>query len=105
MVKSTEEKPAVKVGQTVKVFYKIHEGSKTRVQPFEGLVIALKGSGVSRTFTVRHRGVDNVGVERIFPVESPNIEKIDVLSTAKVRRAKLYYVRQLSARSAKGIER
>lgn len=81
------------VGDTIKVSYKIAEGDKSRTQPFEGIVISKKGSGVSKTFTVRRIGADSIGVERIFPLHSPNIEKIDVLKAGKVRRAKLYYLR------------
>jgi len=80
-------------GDTVKVFYKIKEGEKERVQPFEGVVIALKGSGISRTFTVRRISVGGLGVERIFPVHSPNIQKVEIKKRGKVRRAKLYYLR------------
>ena len=80
-------------GDTVKVHYKIVEGDKSRVQPFEGIVISKKGTGASKTFTVRRIGADNIGVERIFPLYSPNIDKIEVISYGKVRRAKLYYLR------------
>lgn len=82
-----------KPGDTVSVHYKITEGAKTRVQPFSGIVIAKRGEGMSKTFTVRKIGVGGVGVERIFPLHSPNIEKVDVLTPGKARRAKLYYLR------------
>ena len=93
-----------KVGDTVKVLYKIREGEKTRIQPFEGVVIAIKGSGVSRTFTVRKIGDHKVGVERIFPVNSPNISKLSVLKEGKVRRAKLYYLRGKVGKEAERIK-
>ncbi|MCG2685751.1 50S ribosomal protein L19 [Candidatus Parcubacteria bacterium] len=82
-----------KPGDTVKVFYKIKEGEKERIQPFEGIVIAFKGSEISRTFTVRRVSAGGLGVERIFPVHSPNIQKVEVQKRGKVRRAKLYYLR------------
>lgn len=87
-------------GDTVRVHYKIVEGDKSRVQPFEGIVISKKGVGASKTFTVRRIGADNVGVERIFPLYSPNIEKIDVVTYGKVRRAKLYYLRSRVGKAA-----
>lgn len=87
-------------GDTIKVHYKIVEGDKSRVQPFEGIVISKKGVGASKTFTVRRIGADNVGVERIFPLFSPNIEKIEVISFGKVRRAKLYYLRNRIGKAA-----
>jgi large subunit ribosomal protein L19 len=80
-------------GDTVRIFYKIIEGGKSRVQPFEGIVISKKGTGVSKTFTVRRIGADNIGVERIFPLYSPMIEKVEVVKRSKVRRAKLYYIK------------
>jgi large subunit ribosomal protein L19 len=85
-------------GDIVKVWQKIKEGDKTRLQAFEGLVIARKhGNGPGATFTVR-KMVGDVGVERIFPLYSPNIEKIDTISRSKVRRAKLYYIREKAAK-------
>ncbi|MFH1895896.1 MAG: 50S ribosomal protein L19 [bacterium] len=81
-------------GDLIKVYYKIKEGEKERVQPFEGLVIAIKGQDLqSKSFTVRKIGASEVGVERIFPLQSPNIEKIEIVEKGKVRRAKLYYLR------------
>lgn len=88
-----KEKFEFKVGDIVKVHYKIKEGEKERVQPFEGTVIAKKGANVSRTFTVRKVGDAKIGIERIFPFHSPNLEKVEVLKSQKVRRAKLYYMR------------
>lgn len=80
-------------GDTVKVFYKIIEGGKTRIQPYEGICLARKGEGVSKTFTVRKIGVGGIGVERIFPYASPNIDKVTVTKKGNVRRSKLYYLR------------
>lgn len=81
------------VGDTIRVHYKITEGNESRIQPYEGIVISKKGEGMSKTFTVRRIGEQNVGVERIFPLFSPNISKIDIIRTGNVRRAKLYYLR------------
>lgn len=89
-----------KPGDTVRVHYKIIEGEKSRIQPFEGIVISKKGEGVSKTFTVRRIGADNIGVERIFPLYSPNIDKIDIVSQGVVRRAKLYYLRNRIGKAA-----
>ena len=87
-------------GDTVKVHYRIVEGDKSRVQPFAGIVTSKKGIGASKTFTVRRIGADNIGVERIFPLFSPNIEKIEVITHGKVRRAKLYYLRNRVGKAA-----
>ncbi len=92
------------VGDTVRVHYKIVEGTKERIQVFEGVVIAIDNKGISKTFTVRKLSFD-VGVERIFPVFSPRIAKIEVMRKSKVRRAKLYYLRELRGKSAKLKER
>jgi len=81
------------VGDKVKVLQKIQEGDKIRNQPFEGIVLGIKGCGENKTFIVRKIAVGGVGVERIWPLNSPWIEKIDVLREAKVRRAKLYHLR------------
>lgn len=81
------------VGDKVKVFQKIQEGDKIRNQPFEGIVLGIKGCGENKTFIVRKIATGGVGVERIWPLNSPWIEKIDVLRKAKVRRAKLYHLR------------
>ena len=86
------------IGDTVKVHFKIVEGSKERIQVFEGLVIARKNGGIRETFTVRKISF-NVGVERVFPVHSPRIEKIEVVRHGDVRRAKLYYIRDLSGKA------
>ena len=89
-----------RVGDTIKVHYRIKEGEKTRIQPYEGIVIGRKGEGSSKTFMVRKIGADGVGVERIFPLHSPNIEKLEVVKKGKVRRAKLYYLRDKKGRAA-----
>lgn len=94
------EPEAFNVGDTVKVHYKIVEGGKTRIQPYEGIVISKRGGGNSKTFIVRRIGANNIGVERIFPLLSPNIEKIEVLKQGKVRRAKLFYLRDKKGRAA-----
>lgn len=88
--------PPLRAGDVVRVHERIQEGERERVQIFEGLVIARKhGSGINATFTVRKIASRNVGVERIFPIHSPTIEKIEILRHEKVRRGKLYYVRNL----------
>ena len=88
------------IGDTVRVSVKIREGERERIQAFEGTVIARKGSGVSETFTVR-RVSYGVGVERVFPVNSPNVDKIDVIRHGRVRRSKLYYLRDRVGKAAK----
>lgn len=88
-----KDAPQFNVGDTVKVFSKIVEGGKERVQGYEGLVIKRQGGGNRETFTVR-RIVQGIGVERTFPVHSPRLEKVQVLRSGKVRRAKLYYLRE-----------
>lgn len=92
--------PELKAGQTVRVDVKIKEGDKSRIQAFEGMVIKVKGSGIGQTFTVRKLS-SGVGVERTFPVHSPLVDKIVVLRNGKVRRAKLYYLRGRSGKSAR----
>ncbi len=92
--------PVFKIGDTVKVHVKIREGERERIQVFEGTVIARKGSGVSSTFTVR-RVSYGVGVERVFPVHSPNVAKVEVVRSGKVRRSKLYYLRDRVGKAAK----
>lgn len=88
-----ETKYNFEVGDTIKIHYKIIEGDKSRIQPYQGIVISKRGEGMSKTFTVRHIGAENIGVERIFPLFSPNIDKIDVVRRGSVKRAKLYYLR------------
>lgn len=92
--------PAFRAGDVVRVHAKITEGEKQRIQIFEGLVIKRKGGAIQETFTVRKISY-GIGVERVFPVHSPMIDKIEVRSRGKVRRAKLYYLRELSGRSAR----
>ena len=91
--------PNFKVGDTVRVHYRIKEGDRERVQPFEGVVIRIRGSGADKTFTVRKESY-GVGIERIFPYYSPNIEKIEIVKIGKVRRAKLYFLRELKGKAA-----
>lgn len=92
--------PEFKAGDTVKVHVKVKEGNKERVQIFEGLVIAIKGSGTGKTFTVRKVSY-GVGMERTFPYACPSIEKVEVSKRGKVRRAKLYYIRERKGKAAK----
>ncbi len=92
--------PDFRVGDTVKVHVKIVEGDKERVQPFEGVVIRRRAGGIRSTFTVRKISY-GIGVERIFPLHSPRIEHIDVVTRGKVRRAKLFYLRGLKGKAAR----
>ena len=92
--------PGLKVGDTVKVHVKIVEGDKERIQPFEGVIIRKKGGGIRSTFTVRKISY-GIGVERVFPLHSPRIDRIDVISRAQVRRAKLFYLRNLKGKAAR----
>ena len=94
------EIPEVHVGDTVRVHVKIKEGSSERVQVFEGTVIAKKHGGIAETFTVRRTSY-GVGVERVFPVNSPFVEKVEVIRRGKVRRAKLFYLRSRTGKAAK----
>ena len=96
--------PELKIGDTVKVHAKIKEGNRERIQVFEGIVIKIKGGGIRETFTVR-RVAYGVGVERTFPVHSPRIDKIVVKRHGKVRRAKLYYLRERTGKGARIAER
>ncbi len=95
-----ETAPEVKIGDTVKVHVKITEGDKSRIQIFEGTVIAKKHGGISETFTVR-RVAHGVGIERVFPVHSPAVEKVELVRSGRVRRAKLYYLRDRVGKAAK----
>lgn len=99
-VKQENEIPVFSVGDTVKVQYKVYEGGKERAQSYQGIVIAKKSSGENRTFTVRKISF-GVGVEKIFPLNSPKIKKIEVLQKGKVRQAKLYYLRGRIGKKAK----
>ncbi|MBR6940428.1 MAG: 50S ribosomal protein L19 [Clostridia bacterium] len=94
------EVPEIEIGDTVKVHVKIREGEKERIQMFEGTVIARRGSGISETFTVR-RVSYGVGVERVFPIHSPNVAGVDVIRHGRVRRSKLYYLRDRVGKAAK----
>lgn len=95
-----KEVPEFNIGDTVKVFVKIKEGDKERLQAYEGVVIARKNGSVRETFTVRRISY-GVGVERTFPVHSPLVDHVEVVRRAKAKRAKLYYVRNLTGKAAK----
>ena len=95
-----KEVPEFAVGDTVKVFTRVVEGDKERLQPFQGIVIAKKGGGIRETFMVRKVSF-GVGVERIFPLHSPSLGRIEVLKKGSVRRAKLYYLRDKKGKAAK----
>lgn len=94
------EHPNFKAGDNISVHYKIKEGNKERIQIFKGDVIQLNGTGVNKTFTVRKIS-NGVGVERIFPYFSPNIDKVEVHKIGRVRRAKIYYIRDLKGKAAR----
>ena len=96
--------PEFRAGDNVRVYVRIKEGDKERIQVFEGLVIGRHGGGISATYTVRKIS-NGVGVERIFPLHSPMVEKIEVVRLGRVRRAKLNYIRNLSAKAARIKER
>ena len=96
--------PEVRPGDTVRVHAKVVEGSRERIQIFEGLVIKRRGAGISETYTVRKIS-NGVGVERTFPVHTPRVAKIEVVRKGRVRRAKLYYIRALSGKAARIKER
>ena len=106
LIKALNEKqlqndvPQVEVGDTVRVHVKVKEGARERVQVFEGTVIAKKHGGIEETFTVRRISY-GIGVEKVFPVHAPSIEKIETVRHGKVRRAKLYYLRDRVGKSAK----
>ncbi len=99
-----EDLPQLNIGDTLKVYFKVIEGTRERIQMFEGTLIKKNGGGISETFTVR-RVSYGVGVERTFPVNSPKIDKIEISRKGKVRRAKLYYLRDRVGKSAKVKER
>jgi large subunit ribosomal protein L19 len=96
----TLKRPALKAGDTVRVHVKVREGDKERIQIFEGMVIGMHRGGTRASFTVRKVSFGQ-GVERIFPLHSPIIDKIDVVRTARVRRAKLYFLRELKGKAAR----
>ena len=97
-----EVKEKISPGDLIRVDIKVKEGDKERIQSFEGTVIAVRGGGVSKTFTVRKIATGGIGVERIWPLNSPVIEKIKVLKKRPQKRAKLYYLRKLTGREATG---
>lgn len=99
-----KEVPQFNVGDTVRVFVKVVEGNRERLQAFEGIAISRKHGGVNETFTVR-RVSFGIGIERTFPIHSPRIDHIEVVKKGRVRRAKLYYLRNLSGKAAKIIEK
>ena len=92
--------PQFGIGDTIRVFVKVVEGSRERLQAFEGTVIAMRNGGVRETFTVR-RVSYGIGVERTFPIHSPRVDRVEVIRHGKVRRAKLYYLRSLQGKAAK----
>lgn len=94
------EIPELNIGDTVRVSVKIKEGERERIQVFEGTIIARRGGGISESFTVRRISY-GVGVERVFPIHSPNVEKVDIVRRGKVRRSKLYYLRDRVGKAAK----
>jgi large subunit ribosomal protein L19 len=98
------QNPDFKAGDTISVSYKIKEGTKERIQIFRGVVIQVKGSGTTKTFTIRKMS-GNIGVERIIPVSSPLIDKIEVNKRGRVRRARIYYLRALTGKKARIKER
>lgn len=95
-----EEMPVLNVGDTVKVHVKIQEGEKFRIQLFEGTIIAKKHGGIAETFTVR-RVAHGCGIERVFPVHSPNVARVEIVRSGRVRRSKLYYLRDRVGKAAK----
>jgi large subunit ribosomal protein L19 len=97
---TANELPSFRSGDTVTVHYKIKEGDKERVQQFQGVVIQRRGSGLTETFTVRKMS-NNVGVERIFPIASPFIEKVEMNKRGRVRRARIFYLRDLKGKAAR----
>jgi large subunit ribosomal protein L19 len=103
-IREQKQYPSFRAGDTVTVTYKIVEGNKERLQKFKGVVIQRKGAGTTQTFTVRKMS-DNVGVERIFPINSPFIQTIEVNKTGKVRRARIFYMRKLTGKKARIKER
>ena len=94
------EVPVIRIGDTVRIHNKIKEGNRERIQMFEGTVIAKHGGGISETFTVR-RVAYGCGVEKTFPIHSPNVVKVDIIRVGKIRRAKLYYLRDRVGKASK----
>jgi len=95
-----EPLPIFEPGDMIKVYHKIYEGDKERIQTFQGTVLQIRGVGESKSFTVRKMS-RGIGVERIFPLHSPNIDRIEVITRGRVRRAKLYYLRKLRGKAAR----
>jgi len=95
-----KEFPAFKSGDTITVFYEIREGEKVRTQFFKGVVIQIKGSGLTKTFTIRKMS-GTIGIERIFPVNLPSIQKIEINKKGKVRRSRIFYFRKLRGKKAR----
>ena len=104
VITEKKEYPAFKAGDTITVHYKIKEGNKERIQPFQGVVLQRRGSGATETFTMRKIS-GNIGVERIFPISSPFIEKIELNGRGVVRRARIFYLRELRGKKARIKER
>jgi len=96
-----DDLPHFRTGDTIRVHQRIREGEKERVQVFEGIVIARKGSGAGETVTVRKISIGGIGVEKIFPIHSPRIEKFEVVNIGRVSRSKLYYLRERQGKSAR----
>ena len=96
----TKDLPSFSSGDTITVYYEIREGDKTRTQFFKGVVLQRRGSGSSETFTIRKMS-GSIGVERIFPINSPSIQKIEINKRGKVRRARIFYFRNLTGKKAK----
>ena len=96
-----DELPHFRSGDTIRVHQRIREGQKERIQVFEGIVIARKGSGATETMTVRKVSIGGIGVEKVFPIHSPRVEKIEVVNIGRVSRAKLYYLRERTGKSAR----
>ena len=97
---TTNQFPKFGTGDTITVYYKIKEGNKERIQHFKGVVLQRKGNGTTETFTIRKMS-GGIGVERIFPLNSPTLEKIEVNKKGKVRRAKIFYLRKLTGKKAR----
>ncbi len=93
--------PSFKAGDTIKLGIRIVEGDKSRIQNFEGICISIRGNGVDRTFTIRKIGANNIGVEKTFPLYSESLESIEVLRIGRVRRAKLFYLRDRKGKAAR----
>ncbi len=93
-----ENMPDFRPGDTVKVEVKVVEGGRERIQAYEGILIKIRGAGLGKTFTVRKIGADRIGVERVFPFNSPIVERVTVTRKGKVRRAKLYYLRKIKGK-------